>query len=210
MNRLQVTLIGKNNPPYTGKERIPEGYYLDIEKKDGLYYAKLKHDVIPPLIKLEEDIGKMTIGIGTDVELIINIIEEGSRLNTNEFTIDDLIFEVNGNKVTPQVSRLSYINKVGKGTYRYILNFRGIEQSGNLVIRVEANKVYDIAKLGNVATVLVDANIIVDNEGPNIGGAKLELIEPKDGVTETGDFEVKIEGVEDDDIGGYEWEIRNR
>lgn len=207
------TLVGKNEPPYDGRPKTPIGYYIETTKEtDGLNYSKLLKDTFPPEIYADY-INEMKITTRDELSIFVNVKEKGSGLDPNEFTKEDLIFEIDGEKVNPEVLELMYMGKNEEGIYRYSLKFERIPKAGELTIRVETNKVYDIARLGNVATIITEGKIIVveDITPPDLSDIDLKLIEPEDGITDTGDYEVEVKGAKDDnEITEYQWEIRKK
>ncbi len=201
-------LIGDDNPPYAGEPDTLPGKYIVTEEEDGRYVSKLDNDTTPPVISLHEH-KNITIGPADKVGLLINIFEEGSGLDVDQFTVGDLIYEVNGERVYPTTEVVTFIDRVNKNTYRYYLEFGGITKSGQLTIRIDKDMVFDMANLGNAATILTEGEIVIDITPPDLSNAELVLIKPSNGTTSDGEYEAVISGVTDNNgIGGYQWEIR--
>ena len=78
-----------------------------------------------------------------------------------------------------------------------------------MVIRVDKDKVFNKARLGNLETIISQNIISVDSTGPNVSNAIFELIRPEDGTTYDGEFEAKLSNVYDRyGIKRYEWQVK--
>ena len=208
------TIIGANNPPYTGEPSVLKNYYIDITKEGNKYKAEIKMDNTAPKIYTQE-LDNILINSGKEIKFQVYISEPESKITPSDFALDDIIFEVKKDdgsveKVTPEYSNLIYIRETN-GLYVYELTFKGIKEDGDLIIRVDSNEVYNKAKLGNVATILVENKIVIDFLAPDLSNAKLEIIKPEDGVTIDGTYELKLENVKDNhEIAEYQWQIKKK
>ena len=202
------TLTGKDKPPYKGNIEAPEGYYIETKENGDKFDSVVKKDSTPPLI-YGQTLDKILMNAGDTIRFLVYVEDKESGINTDEFTADDLIFEVDGNKVTPKDVKLEYIGQDEKSIYKYRLAFSGITSDGELVIRVDKDKVFNKARLGNLETIISQNIISVDSTGPNVSNAIFELIKPEDGISYDGEFEAKLSNVYDRyGIKRYEWQVK--
>ena len=202
------TLTGKDEPPYKGNIEAPEGYYIETKENGDKFDSVVKKDSTPPTI-YGQTLDKILMNAGDTIRFFVYVEDKESGINTDEFTADDLIFEVDGNKVTPKDVKLEYIGQDEKNIYKYRLAFSGITSDGELVIRVDKDKVFNKARLGNLETIISQNIISIDSTGPNVSNAIFELIRPEDGTTYDGEFEAKLSNVYDRyGIKRYEWQVK--
>ena len=202
------TLTGKDEPPYKGNVETPEGYYIETKENGDKFDSVVKKDSTPPLI-YGQTLDKILMNAGDTIRFFVYVEDKESGINPDEFTADDLIFEVDGNKVTPKDVKLEYVGMEGEGIYKYRLAFSGITTDGELVIRIDKDKVFNKAGLGNLETIISQNIISVDSTGPNVTNAIFELIKPEDGTTYDGEFEAKLSNVYDRyGIKRYEWQVK--
>ena len=204
-----ATLIGKSVPPYTGEADIIKGYYGKIEPEGDKYKAIITKDNTIPVIYTGE-VEEMICRADAQITIDIFIEEPDSKMNTAEFSKEDLVFIVGGVELVPEVLNTRYVSETA-GTYRYEITFKGLNGNGDLVIKVPADSVFNIAKMGNAETTLVENKITIDHSAPDLTNATIEFVKPVDGITNDGVYEVKVSGVHDDNgISQYEWQIRTK
>ena len=95
------TLTGKDEPPYKGNIEAPEGYYIETKENGDKFDSVVKKDSTPPTI-YGQTLDKTLMNAGDTIRFFVYVEDKESGINTDEFTADDLIFEVDGNKVTPK------------------------------------------------------------------------------------------------------------
>ena len=101
-------------------------------------------------------------------------ITDAVGINPAEFTVDDIIVLVGGEKNTNAQVTVTYVDKVDNN-YTYTINITNITGNGELTLEIAEAKVRDFATNVNVKTTISGLNVIIDNIKPVVNNILLSL-----------------------------------